>query len=98
MDPNNVKSKPLHNNAKAENLKSKIDLLIMNKTKTLPPGPDDAEENIQSIQEEINNLFTGRLNVGVTPNTPAVDVKSEFFFKPFSYFFKHYSQVMLMGL
>lgn len=75
MDPNNVKSKPLHNNAKAENLKSKIDLLIMNKTKTLPPGPDNAEENIQSIQEEINNLFTGRLNVGVTPNTPAVDVK-----------------------
>ncbi|XP_026687908.1 uncharacterized protein CG5098 [Diaphorina citri] len=81
MEQNNVTNnhKMLRNNLKAENLKSKIDLLIMSKTKvsSVTPGEEEAEENIQSIQEEIDNMLTGKMGGGRgVSTTPVVDLKN----------------------
>ncbi|KAI5723574.1 hypothetical protein M8J76_008209 [Diaphorina citri] len=81
MEQNNVANnhKMLRNNLKAENLKSKIDLLIMSKTKvsSVTPGEEEAEENIQSIQDEIDNMLTGKMGGGRGVSaTPVVDLKN----------------------
>lgn len=84
MEQNNVANnhKMLRNNLKAENLKSKIDLLIMSKTKvsSVTPGEEEAEENIQSIQDEIDNMLTGKMGGGRGVSaTPVVDLKSKMY-------------------
>uniref|UniRef100_A0A8D9DZ39 Uncharacterized protein CG5098 n=1 Tax=Cacopsylla melanoneura TaxID=428564 RepID=A0A8D9DZ39_9HEMI len=81
MDQNN--SHPhtkLRNNVKAENLKSKIDFLIMSKTGMAPAPEEEEAEDIQSIQAEINNMLGGKVSPSIA--RPGMDVKNSSKTKP----------------
>ncbi|KAL1453258.1 hypothetical protein WDU94_007414, partial [Cyamophila willieti] len=77
MEQNNThQHTKLHNNVKAENLKSKIDFLIMSKTGKLNslPVQEEEAEDIQSIQAEINNMLGGKVSQSIA--RPGMDGKN----------------------